>query len=920
MCRSITDTEFERGTNYGTVVIIDGNSLINRAYYAMQRPMITKGGLYTQGVYGFLNMLNKIIKDYEPTHITVAFDLKAPTFRHLEYSEYKAGRKKMPPELAMQMPLLKEVLTAMNIKILELEGYEADDIIGTVAKKAETIGMSVLIITGDKDALQLASQNTRVLITKKGISEFEMFDDNKMMEVYGLTPQQFIDYKGLRGDTSDNIPGIPGVGEKTALKLLEEFKSVENLIENSHLISSAKMREKIEENAQLAIMSKRLATINTESPISFEFEELQYVEPNYNELINVYVKLEFNSLLKKLKNSSELKEATVEEVALDNTAAIFTTEKCEGYKIVESFDEIKNAINNSKVICIKIFSDDNHREIPQIMGLSLFAEKTAYFVKSEEKELLQNTIEYLINQQSRIIGHNLKEDYYALLSVFGLENHASSQGNIFNTYFDTAVAEYVLDPTKSNYQINTLALEYLHREIAPFEDFMADNSQIDMFADVSEQYAKYGMTWCDTVSSLMILQSNKLSEDKLFSVAETLEFPLVEVMAAMEKEGFKLDTKELTQIGTGIRARIEELTEEIYQLSGEEFNINSPQQLGVILFEKLELPAAKKTKKGYSTSAEVLEKLEKAHPIISLILEYRKLTKLNGTYIEGLLPLKGEDGKIHAHLQQTVTATGRISCTEPNLQNIPVKQELGKTIRKAFIPSTENHILIGADYSQIELRVLAHLSKEQHLIDAFNQDQDIHRLTAARVFNVPFEEVTPLQRSNAKAVNFGVIYGMSSFGLSEELNISRKEAEKYIADYFMTNSAVKTYMDEQIEFCKENGYVTTIMNRRRAIKEINASNFMVRNLGERLAMNTPIQGSAADIIKLAMISTYRSLNVSGLKARLILQVHDELILDVPAEEIEKAKEVLCNCMENAIKLDVKLTAEASTGDNWYLLK
>lgn len=904
-----------------TAVVIDGNSLINRAYYAMQRPMITKEGLYTQGVYGFLNMLNKIIKDYGPTHIAVAFDLKAPTFRHLEYGEYKAGRKKMPPELAMQIPLLKEVLEAMNIAILELEGYEADDILGTVAARAEEEGLSPLIITGDKDALQLASNTTNVLITKKGISEFELFDHDKMLEVYGLTPQQFIDYKGLRGDTSDNIPGIPGVGEKTALKLLEEFGSVENLIANSAQISNAKLREKVENNAQLAMMSKRLATIITNVPISLDFNDLRYKEPDYAKLINIYVKLEFNSFLKKLRSSEAAKAlASTEQTAslvtdgggtdgFDMSALSFCT--------AETPEEILRAIDadNEGEIYLKVFSDGNHKAVPFIEGISLLIGDKAYYLRGDNREKIKEIAQKLSEKQIKLCGHNLKEDYYPLLSNFSFD----VRGRAFNTCYDTAIAEYVIDPSKSNYDIKTLAFEYLRREIESETDFMAAHGQISMFGDATDAYAEYGMVFLGTCKSIRYKQAEQL-DAPLLQVAERLEFPLIEVMAAMEAEGFRLDKAALEETGKGIKQRIDELTAEIYKEAGESFNINSPQQLGAILFEKLELPAGKKTKKGYSTSAEVLEKLAGYHPIIPLILEYRTLTKLNGTYIDGLAPLAAEDGKIHAHFQQTVTATGRISCTEPNLQNIPIKQELGRIIRRAFVPDSGDNILLGADYSQIELRVLAALSGEQQLIDAFNNDEDIHRLTASRVFKVPFDEVTTLQRSNAKAVNFGVIYGMSGFGLSTELNISRKEAEAYIEDYFAQYTRVKAFMDEQVRCCRENGFVTTLMNRRRIINEINAGNYMVRSFGERLAMNSPIQGSAADIIKLAMISVYTALRERAMASKLILQVHDELILDAPRSESEAAALLLKECMENAVQLSVKLTAEPESGNNWYELK
>lgn len=933
--------------NNQSIVVIDGNSLINRAYYAMQRPMITKEGLYTQGVYGFLNMLNKILKDYEPSHIAVAFDLKAPTFRHKEYEQYKAGRKKMPIELAMQLPILKDILNAMNINIFELEGYEADDIIGTIAKKAEIEGIDPLIITGDKDALQLASDKTKVIITKKGITEFEIYDDKKMVEVYGLTPTQFIDYKGLRGDSSDNIPGIPGVGEKTALKLLAEFGSVEELVANSDKISNNKMREKIEENAQLALMSKNLATIITNVPIDLNFKELERKEPDFNKLIDIYVKLEFNSFLKKLKTSVVAeKETTKRETnKIPNTLSNTNKEEYDDsteqktsaiaeilpdvcyVETKKEVNELCNKITHNIEVYIKVFSDGNHKEIPTIIGVALLLDNCVYYIKGENNELLEEVVIRLSKERAKICGHDLKSDYYALISSFDIDNIEKNanlksiafQDSIFNTGYDTQIAEYVINVAKSNYDLKTLAFEYIKIELQDQKEFISANSQINMFSDSSKAYGQYAKELFAAIIGIRIIQEKKLI-DGLDKVANELEFPLIEVLASMETHGFRLDDKALTDIGTGVKTRIEDLTTEIYQLAGEKFNINSTQQLGIILFEKLKLPAGKKTKKGYSTGAEVLEKLKDRHPIVPLILEYRMLTKLNGTYIDGLMPLKASDGKIHAHFNQTVTATGRISCTEPNLQNIPIRQELGRKVRAAFIASSENNVLVGADYSQIELRVLAALSGEQQLIEAFNNEEDIHKLTASRVFNVPFDQVTPLQRSNAKAVNFGVIYGMSGFGLSTELNITRKEAEAYIADYFNKYAKVKEFMDRQILECKSTGYSTTIMNRKRAIHEINASNFMVRSLGERLAMNTPIQGSAADIIKLAMIKVYGELRKQGLRSKLILQVHDELILDVPKEEQVIAEKLLKSCMENAISLPVKLTAELESGENWYMLK
>ncbi len=869
------------------IIIIDGNSLINRAYYAMQNPMITREGIYTQGIFGFLNMLTKIKNEYPSGYIAVAFDRKAPTFRHLEYSEYKAGRKKMPPELAMQLPLLKDVLDAMNIKRIEMDGWEADDLIGTIAVKAESEGLSPLIITGDRDELQLATDKTKVIITKKGISEFEIYDHDAMVAKYGFTPARFIDFKGLMGDQSDNIPGVPGVGEKTATKLILEYGSVENLLASIDSMPKNKLREKIEDNQQLAVMSKRLATINTNAPVDFDPEEYRLTEPDYDRLIEIYTKLEFNSFLKKLKLPPK------------------TSDMNYSCRAVSSKEDIA-AISGE--VTIKVLSDGNHRDIPEIYGIGCLYDGICCYIDGENTDAF---IEHLNNSDVRLTGHNLKSDIYPLMCR-GLKNISIS--------FDTETAEYVLDPSKSNYLLKTLAFEYLHKQIPDEKELFSKTGQIDMFGNNQGQFADFTAQWCCSVSELKPVLQSLIAKEELDRVYYDIELPLIEVLASMEMYGFKIDSSVLTGIGSEITAKIEVLKNSIYELAGEEFNINSPLQLGNILFEKLQLPAGKKTQRGYSTSAEVLEKLKDRHPVIDKILEYRTLTKLNGTYVEGLLPLIHKDGRLHAHFQQTVTATGRLSCTEPNLQNIPVKTEFGRQIRKAFVPEGKDFVLTGADYSQIELRVLAHMSQDSALIEAFNNGADIHRSTASRVFGIPAEEVTSQQRSSAKAINFGVIYGMSSFGLSTELNISRKEAEKYIDDYFEKHSKVKEFMNHQIEQCRQTGYVKTIEGRRRYIKEINGSSHMVRQLGERLAMNSPIQGSAADIIKIAMIRVYNALRDGNFRSRLILQIHDELIIETFAEEKEQIKALLRENMENAVSLTVKMTADVNEGANWYELK
>ena len=885
------------------IVIIDGNSLINRAYYAMQRPMITKEGIYTQGIYGFINMLTKIQGDYAPDYMAVAWDMKAPTFRHQEYSEYKAGRKKMPPELAMELPLMKDILTAMGITNLETPGFEADDIIGTIARIGEEEGLAPLIITGDKDALQLATDVTQVLITKKGISEFELYDREKMIERYQLTPEQFIDLKGLMGDQSDNIPGIPGVGEKTGIKLLTQFGSIANLLANTEEIANVKLRAKVEEHAQLAAMSRRLATINKYVPIEIDLESMKTKEPDYTALINLYVKLEFNSFLKKL----HIKETA--DITSD-----FTEDEADYTRItVQSLADMQllDEVTAGSEALLKIFSDNNHVEKPIIYGAGFICDKKYYYVNLSDDRFLTAFLQFLQKKKLRFVGHDLIRDYYVLM-----------WNGFYDvvTAFDTAVAQYVIDPTKSNYDLKTLVFEILHYEMEDEKSFMEQGGQIDLLGNSDESYADYGFKWCLSVKQLRKSQQSQLEKESLIQVYEKVELPLVEVLAAMEAEGFTVSKETLETFGKQLTCEIEKIENQIYALAGTKFNIKSPVQLGEILFEKLELPAGKKSKRGYSTSADVLEKIRDLHPIVDMVLEYRTLTKLNSTYVEGLKPLIGTDGKIRAHFQQTVTATGRISCTEPNLQNIPIRQELGRKLRKAFVPESENYTLVGADYSQIELRILAHLSGDENLIAAFNNGDDIHRNTAARVFGLTYDEVTPLDRSRAKAVNFGVIYGMSGFGLSEELRISRKEAENYIRDYFDKHLAVKAYMDGQIESCKEKGYTETLMGRKRYIHEINSSTFMARQLGERLAMNSPIQGSAADIIKLAMIKVYGELKERNMASKLILQVHDELIIKTAKDEMEQVKELLVRNMEHAMDLKVKLESDLNQGDTWYDLK
>ncbi|MGI6752219.1 MAG: DNA polymerase I [Anaerovoracaceae bacterium] len=898
--------------NSSVIAIIDGNSLINRAYYAIRSPMMTKEGLYTQGVYGFLNMLAKVRKDYAPGHMVVAFDRKAPTFRHEEYSEYKSNRKKMPSELAVQIPLLKEVLKAMKIKIMEIDGFEADDILGTVASKAEEEGMTPLIITGDKDALQLVTSKTTVVITKKGISEMAEYDQKAFIEEYGFRPEQLVDYKGLMGDSSDNIPGLPGVGRKTAQKLIIDFGTIDNLLENVDKIQNKKLRLNVEENAQLAVMSRRLAEINKNVPLPVDFDECAEEEPDYGELIEIYRKLEFNSFLKKMQQRPESEEPLVSKrIEKDGDLKTKDRSDCSRIRIEKPQDllELKEELDKEVPIYIKVIHDGNHRGNPKIEGIGFLTDEKYFYIPGGDEELYAALYRNLAHCNAPLIGHGLKDDYYALLCN-GFDRW------IPVTAFDGAIGQYLLEPGRGGYDLPTMLLSYLHKELGKGED----GTQMDFLPCEELKGEETAFQWCIASAEIMSCIRPQVEKEGLCPVMEGIELPLIYTLASMEAEGFAVDRSELNRIGEILRSRIESISKKIYSHAGEEFNINSPKQLGVILFDRLGLPAGKKTKSGYSTNAEVLEQLRGKHQIIEDILEYRSLAKLNGTYVEGLLPLIHVDGKIHAHFQQTVTATGRISCTEPNLQNIPIRQELGRLIRKAFIPSDEGRILIGADYSQIELRVLAHMSEDPVLVDAFNRGEDIHKSTASRIWSIPENEVTPQQRSNAKAVNFGVIYGMSGFGLASELGISRKEAESYIEDYYKKHMGVRRFMDDLIAQADEKGYVTTIMGRRRMIPEMKASNRFVRQAGERLAMNSPIQGSAADIIKLAMIRCDERLRREGLKSRLILQVHDELIIEALKEEEEQVKTLLKETMEDAITLKVPLIVDLNMGNNWYELK
>lgn len=866
------------------LVIIDGNSLLFRAYFAM-RPMMTKEGVYTHGVYAFINMLNKILADYTPDYVAVCFDMKAKTFRHKQYEEYKAGRQQTPIELLSQIPLMHDVLAAMNISVFEKETFEADDLIGTITAEASRRGIESIVITGDKDELQLVDENTKVVINKKGMTEFDLYDEAAMMERYSLTPKQFIDLKGLMGDKSDNIPGVPGVGEKKGIALLQEYGSIEGVIENSYSIKG-KLGENIRDNIEMAKLSKSLATIMRDVPLDYDFEDLKLRQPDYEALIQVYRTLEFNSLIKKLNVGSQ--EAASE---IQNSGADLSEESSK-YKFVEPtkfYDKVKS----SSEIVVSFEGDNNHTSLPELSSITLLSVDNKLFTTIELSPLnVSSALATLTDKGYEYIGFELKPLIYSLLR-YDIRNVIIKH--------DILVAEYLIDPNRSKYSIDKMLVKYT--------DFTFDESASKLI---------------QLLYVLKVYEGQRvvIKENNLEKVFEECELPLIETMAEMESSGMKIDKSVLDEVGRELDAKISELETSIYEKAGQTFNIKSPKQLGVVLFEDMGIPypARSKKKTGYSTSVDVLEKLREDQPIVGEILDYRKATKLKSTYIEGLISLIGDDGRIHPHFNQTVAATGRISCTEPNLQNIPIRDEYGRNIRKAFVTSNDNYTFIGADYSQIELRILAALSGDESLINAFNNNEDIHRITASRVFNVPLEEVSALDRSRAKAVNFGVIYGMSGFGLSEELMISRAEAQRYIDDYFAKHEAVKTYLDEQIKIGERDYAVKTVMGRIRQIPEFASRKFMDRQFANRLAMNTPIQGSAADIIKLAMNKVYLELKERNLKSRLVLQIHDELIIEAFNDELEVVEELLRRNMESAFDLKVKLVCDMHTGSTWYDLK
>ncbi|KAA8669107.1 DNA polymerase I [Clostridium sp. MT-14] len=878
------------------LLILDGHSLMNRAFYAL--PDLTNSeGVHTNAVYGFLNMLLKMKKEIEPNYIVCTFDKSAPTFRHDKYTEYKAGRKKMPPELSQQFPIIQEILNMMSINIFEIDGFEADDLMGTLSVFAEDKGIEVYIITGDRDALQLATDKVKIIITKKGITQKEIYDRSRMVEEYGVTPTQFIDVKGLMGDSSDNIPGVPGVGEKTAFKLIREYKSIENVFENIDNISGKKLRENLKKYMEQAAFSKKLATIVTDVPIEMDLSSIESKKQYDAEgLKKLFERLEFKSLINKIPGS---KQREKDEIC-----------KTQDYRVkvnhVDDLNKLKNFVHylsgskikdnllyiNFNVVNGKTYSKNFIDKIFINSGEENFEIDVSKLYDENEDDTVELMKALFENPNLYKISYDVKSPC-SILHRMGIK--------LSKIKFDIKIAAYLIDSSKSNYELLDIIKEYTA-------------------VDISEEDKDIFVKETAALEKVYSVLRQKIEEGNMEKLLYEVEQPLIPVLASMEYEGFKVDRNRLLQQEDKFKLEIDKVQNQIYSLAEEEFNINSPKQLGKILFEKLDLPVIKKTKTGYSTNAEVLEKLKGKHPIIENIMYYRQLTKLYSTYIEGLKTVIEEDDKIHSSFNQTVTTTGRLSSTEPNLQNIPIKYEMGREIRKIFVPDNEECVILSADYSQIELRVLAHIADDKNLISAFINHSDIHTKTASEVFKVPIDEVTPVQRSNAKAVNFGIVYGIGDFSLSKSLNISRKEAKLYIDTYFERYPNVKLYMDNIVKEARENFYVTTIMNRRRFIPEIKSSNKIVRALGERLAMNTPIQGSAADIIKIAMVNVYRRLEKEHLRSKLILQVHDELILNVYKEELERVKNIVKMEMENVLDLKVPLEVDINMGSNWYEAK
>ena len=878
------------------LLLIDGNSIINRAFYGIMgsKMLMTEDGTYTNAVYGFLSILFKELEDIKPEYLVVAFDLKAPTHRHKMYDKYKANRHGMPEELAMQMPILKETLKAMNVCIIEKEGYEADDILGTLAKWGQKEELEVTVLTGDRDSFQLIDKNIKVRIprTKMGKTETEDYTVEKIEEEYGLEPLDLIEVKGLMGDASDNIPGVPGVGEKTALNLIKQYKSIDEVY--NHIDEQkGKLKEKLSENKDLAYLSRTLGTININAPIEKDLNVFQVEEWNKPEVLEIFKKLKFNRFIDRFALQGNVNGEPLDDSQINT--------EIEHEKIVDKtkLAELKQEIQENKAMYYYLTEEK----------FIIYSPKTN---KCFSVENVQDFKDIFEDKNILKCSYKQKEEFIILWDN-GIEAK--------NLMFDIAIAGYILNSNINKYTIEYLANEYINFDIAEYlsNTEKTEAEQITLFDNAEEPKEDKTYIYAYTIYKLYNVLTQKMKEAGSIDLFNKIEMPLTEVLASMQYEGIYIDKQELLDFGKELQEKIDILTQEIYELTGEEFNINSTKQLGEILFEKLKLTVKKKTKTGYSTDVDVLEKIKYEHPVIEKILEYRQLQKLNSTYVEGLIPYIDETGRIHSKFHQTVTTTGRISSTDPNLQNIPTRMELGRKLRKVFKPE-QGYIFVDADYSQIELRVLAHISEDKNMIEAFCNNEDIHAQAASKVFNIPLEEVTKEERTKAKAVNFGIVYGISEFGLGEQLGVPRKKAKEYIEQYLDKYNGIKEFMTNIVEETKEKGYVETLYHRRRYVPELKSNNYMVRQFGGRVAMNTPIQGTAADIMKIAMINVYNKLKENNLKSKLIVQVHDEILVETLESEKEQVKQIVKEEMENVIKLKVPLLAEVEEGYNWYEAK
>lgn len=887
------------------LVVIDGNSILNRAFYGIMgsKMLMTADGTYTNAVYGFLAIMFKMLEEEEPDYLAIAFDVKAPTKRHELYSDYKGTRHGMPDELKAQMPIIKEVLKAMNIKLYEKEGYEADDILGTLAKFGEKNGLEVKLLTGDRDSFQLASNKTTIMIprTKQGKTETDYYDRDKVFEVYGVEPEQMIEVKGLMGDSSDNIPGVAGIGEKTALTLIKKYGSIDGVykaIENADPEIKGKMLEKLINGKEQAYLSRTLGTIDIDSPIEKILSDLEKKEWNKQEVLRIFKELRFNRYITRFELDKEVTEIEEPKEIKD----LFETAVLENISILENISELYYYFE----------TQDCENEIAinkKILNVKFALENKIY---SGNFEIFKDEFKKIFEDINILkVGYNQKQDYI-LLKQAGIEPQ--------NMMYDVKIAAYLVNSSSNQYKIKDLAFNYLNMDLDMFNEETKDE-QASLFDEPKEETVNLeNELYCYCISKLPNILDKKLEEIGSTKLFKEIEMPLVEVLAEMQYIGMYADRREIFKFGEHLKSNLEELRIDIYKLADEEFNINSTQQLGKILFEKMGLPIIKKTKTGYSTDNDVLEKLKDKSPIIEKILEYRQIMKLNSTYVDGLIPhINPVTERIHTHFHQTVTATGRLSSSDPNLQNIPTRTDLGKKVRKVFKPEN-GKIFVDADYSQIELRILAHISEDKTMCEAFNEDMDIHTITASKIFDVPVENVSKQLRSRAKAVNFGIVYGISEFGLAEQTGINRREAKDFMEQYLEHYSGIKNYMDDVINEAKSKGYIDTMFGRRRYIPELKSNNYMVRKFGERVAMNTPIQGTAADIMKIAMIHVYQKLKEEGLKSKIVLQIHDELLIEAPIEEKERVKEILVSEMENVAKLKVPLKVEVEEGKNWLQAK